>query len=171
MIKEIITGDATDPNLNPGDIIIGMNSKLAQASAIGRPFVSNVNLVKQIDLGSVVTFDFGKGRQLHMLICHKIGKGGWVSADRFVRFCLDYLWKEHRDRKYGIVQIGTGPVGRRDGADPAIIRTAMANSFLEMNLFIAPERKEAVASVTRPPLVPFRTWSMEKGEREIHVTH
>lgn len=171
MIKEIITGDVTDSKLNPGDIIIGMNSKLAQASAIGRPFINNINVVKQIDLGSVLTFEFEKGRHLHMLICHTIGKGGWKHADKFIRFCMDYLWKEHGNRKYGIVQIGMGPIGKRDGADPSVIRTAMTNSFLEVNLFIQPERREAVASVARPPLIPFRAWSMEKGEREIRVTH
>jgi hypothetical protein len=171
MIRNIVTGDITDPMINPGDIIIGMNSKLTQASAIGRPFVRNVEVIKQIDLGSVLTFNFEPGRLLHMLICHKIGKGGWASADKFVRFCLDYLWKEHGRRQYGVVQIGTGSIGKRDGADSAAIRTAMTTSFLEMDLFIRPEEEEAATRVTQTPLVPFRTWSMDKGEREIRVHH
>jgi hypothetical protein len=47
----------------------------------------------------------------------------------------------------------------------------MTTSFLEMDLFIRPEEEEAATRVTQTPLVPFRTWSMDKGEREIRVHH
>jgi len=169
MIRNIVYGDITDRNTNTGDIIIGMNTKLSEPSAIGRPFTRSISVINQIDRGSVLTFDFDNGRLLHMLICHKIGRGGWAQADRYVRYCLDYLWQRHGGRLYSIVQIGKGPVGQRDGADVPAIRTAMANSFLDMDLVILPDTVEAHDAVEGPPLTPFRVWDMERGEREIRM--
>lgn len=170
MIRNIISGDITDPNTHPGDRIIGMNTKLNEASAIGRPFVHTIAVVKQINLGSVLTFEFGAGRLLHMLICHRIGRGGWSDADKYVRYCLDYLWQQqHGERLYSIVQIGKGPVGQRDGADVSAIRTAMATSWLEMDLVIREDSQEAHVAVAALPMVPFRVWDMHRGEREIRV--
>jgi len=169
MIRNIISGDITDPNTHPGDIIIGMNTKLGEASAIGRPFTRTVTVVKQIDMGSVLSFEFSPGRLLHMLICHRIGRSGWVDADKYVRYCLDYLWQQHGERLYSIVQIGKGPVGQRDGADVSAIRTAMATSWLEMDLVIRPDSQEAHVATAAPPMVPFRIWDMHRGEREIRA--
>jgi hypothetical protein len=169
MIREIIYGDITDPGINSGDIIIGMNTKLSEASAIGRPFVHSVSVMSEIEHGSVLTFNFDEERMLHMLICHQIGYGGWANADKYVRYCLDYLWQRHGDRCYAIVQIGNGPIGRRDGADVPAIRTAMANSFLEMDLVILPKRAEARTAVGVSPLIPCRVWDIGRGERRIQL--
>lgn len=170
MIKNILLGDITDSDTHPGDIIIGMNTKLSESSAIGRPFVHSVSVLKQVKLGSVLTFRFDRVRLLHMLICHRIGLGGWENADKYVRYCLDYLWQRHGDRTYSIVEIGNGPVGQRDGADVSTIRTAMANSFLEVDLVILPpEAQEARVAAGVLPMVPFRVWDMGGGERKIHV--
>ena len=167
MIRDIIHGDITNPQVHSGDIIIGMNNTLSEPSAIGRPFLNNVTVLKEIDLGSVLSFRFEQGRQLHMLICHHVGVGGWAAADKYVRYCLDYLWQQHPDRHYGIVQIGSGPVGKRDGANVPEIRTAMAASFLGVDLVILPNDHEARTALGAPALVPFRVWDMGRGEREI----
>jgi hypothetical protein len=170
MIKDIIDGDATNRADNPGDIIIGMNSTLAEPSAIGRPFTYTVEVLKEIKLGSVLTFKFDEERLLHMLICHKIGEGGWEGAHEHVRFGMDYLRYLHGDRKYGIVEIGNGPIGRRDGANVPIIRAAMTDSYLDVNLIRLPRQLEVQVAVAKPSLgYPFRIWDMKKGEREIRV--
>ncbi len=169
MIAEIIYGDIVDLKLNSNDIIIAMNTKLAEASALGRPFVYNVKTLDELELGSVLTFKFDETRLLHMLICHQFRSGGWVDSEKYVRYCLDYLWQQHRDRQYAIVQIGNGYVGRRDGADAPVIRTAMADSFLNVNLFIQPEVEEARTAAKAPLGAPFLIWDMERGEREIQV--
>lgn len=170
MIEEIVHGNITNKEVASGDIIIAMNTKLSEASAIGRPFVRNRNILREIKLGSVLTFNFDDERLLHMLICHRIGRGGWANAEKYVRFCLDYLWQQHNDKKYSIVQIGKGHIGRRDGANVPAIRTAMADSFLRMDLVILPEMLEAQAAVGVTSMVPFRVWDMERGEREIRAT-
>jgi hypothetical protein len=168
MLRDFTIGDITDP-ANQSDIIIGMNPKLSEASAIGRPFVKNTSVISQMKLGSVLTFRFDKKRLLHMLICHHIGRGGWKDADKYVRYSLDYLWQQHGGRSYSIVQIGKGPIGQRDGADISAIRTAMTTSFLEMDLYILPDYLEKRVGVSEIPIIPFRVWDMKKGEREIRV--
>lgn len=169
MITDIITADVTDPRANPGDLIIGMNTKLAQASAIGRPFVSPLQKGRELPLGSVLSFDFDDERRLHMLICHHIGKGGWARSDQHIRFCLDYLWQQHGERTYSIVKIGTGPVGMRDGANSSAILSAIADSFLPTKLFLLPPERFAQLAVATVPMKPFRLWDMVGGERPILV--
>src|SRR4051812_21268231 len=105
MIESIVIGDILSPS-NPRDIIIGMNTDLEDVTGIGLRFVRNVIPLLALDLGSVISFDFDQKRKLHMIICHKLGKGGWADAEQYVRFGLDYL--EHLNdtgRQYSIVQI------------------------------------------------------------------
>lgn len=167
MIKDIVSGDITSPE-NRADIIIGMNSKLKDVTGIGMPFVSNVKTVHPIELGSVLSFKFDGSRQLHMIVCHHLGPGGWEDADMHVRFGMDYLWHTSKRRKYSIVKIGTGRVGIRDGSDPIRIHTAMATSHLPVTLFIYdPKEKVAVVSALERPLVPYRAWHPVHGEERI----
>jgi hypothetical protein len=171
VIQEIHYGDITNPD-NRRDIIIGMNTALAEASVIGRRVLLGKTLTRPLSLGDVVTFEFDHERQLHMLICHELGKPGWRHADRYVRFGLDYLWQcDNASVDYSIVEIGTGPVGRRDRADAAAILTAMTNSFLPLHLFIHPEQREAhMAEVVGfPPLRSLRIWRVDEGEEDIRV--
>lgn len=164
MIEEIVPGDITSPN-NRRDIIIGMNTDLEDVLGIGRTFVKNIVPMMAIELGSVLTFDFDKKRKLHMIICHALGKGGWRGADKYVRFGMDYL--DHLNdsgRRYSIVQIGTGRVGRRDGADHALIRTAMTNSYLPVNLYIYEPAVEVVATAIQlKPMVMTAAWNPQHG--------
>jgi len=176
VILDIVTGDITTPE-NPSDIIIGMNSQLSDVTGIGLPFVKDVIPMRQIQLGSVITFEFDIHRRLHMLICHHLGKGGWAYADRHVRYGLDhleYLDREQQaggsDRTYSIVKIGTGRVGVRDGADAPALHRAMADSFLPLTLFLYNrETVEAVTRESRAPLVPISTWSPDHGRQRIHA--
>ena len=171
MLNNIRFGDITDPHTNPGDIIIAMNTELSEVSALGRPFIKNIAALDELELGSVLTFSFDHQRHLHMLICHRLGLGGWVDSEKYVRYCLDYLWQQHRGRQYAAVQIGNGQIGQRDGANVSEIRTAMATSFLELDLVIMPQALEAQVAVDHPSLgAPFRIWNMGKGEREIQVS-
>ncbi|MBX9906336.1 hypothetical protein K2X96_00375 [Patescibacteria group bacterium] len=171
MITDIVTGDITSSE-NPADIVIGMNSRLQDVVGIGRPFIERITAANPVNLGSVLSFKFDDRRLLHMIICHHLGSGGWVGADMHVRFGMDYLWQqpESHARKHSIVQIGTGRVGRRDGANAASIHTAMTTSFLPVTLFIFNQR-EAEAAVerlrVRPSLVPLRMWHPERGEMEL----
>jgi hypothetical protein len=167
VIEHIRVGDITAP-IHVADIIIGMNADLDDVRGIGREFVKNVIPARALKLGSVVSFDFGDGRDLHMIICHKLGKGGWVNADRHVRFGLDYL--EHTraiGKTYSIVQIGTGRIGIRDHADPVAILSAMATSFLPVTLFVNDlelDQMPADLGEQRPVLRPFRAWVPHEGE-------
>ena len=169
MITAIKVGDITGKE-NPADIVIGMNPMFGEASAIGHPFVSKIIPLDLAALGSVLTFDFEGTRQLHMIICHKLGPGGWKNSEKFVRFGLDYLWQTSSpQRLFSIVQIGLGPVGIIDGADYPLINRAMSDSHLEMTLYVRSEQEEPEQSprVTRaeaPLLLRFRQgWSFDKG--------
>lgn len=164
MIKNIKIGDITAPS-NRCDIIIGMNTDLEDVTGIGLRFVREVIPNAALQLGSVISFNFDARRKLHMIICHELHRGGWAGADRHVRFAMDYL--DHLNdekRDHSIVQIGTGRVGVRDGADAASIRTAMAESFLAVDLFVFDGKPamEAVASI--PPLRALHAWSPLSGE-------
>ncbi len=163
-IMQIHDGDITASS-NPHDIIIGMNTRLAEASAIGRKVLIGKKVSREIELGSVVTFQFDRGRQLHMVVCHHLAKGGWTLADRYIRFGLDYLWQRSPAAQFSIVQIGDGKIGRRDGADVGAIMTAMASSYASLHLYIWKSEPRRVAEVQVLPLRPIRTWSMERGER------
>lgn len=168
-IQNIVYGDITALN-NQLDIVIGMNTKLAEASAIGRRVLVHKGLTRALELGDVITFKFDETRNLHMLICHHIGVGGWMLADKYIRIGLDYLGRRTSFCKhFSIVRIGTGPVGIRDKADSVAIHTAMATSYTPLHLYLF-ERERAEARVARfPPLKALRTWSIANGEREIRV--
>ena len=167
MIVDVEVGDITAPE-NPRDIIIGMNATLSDVTGIGLPFVRKITTLYPITLGSVLSFEFDTSRHVHMLICHDIGAGGWKNAPQFVRFGMDFLWHTEQTRKYSIVQIGTGRVGYRDGADNGAIRTAIANSFLPVVLFVYDAKKRMPAHAALAPLKPFRAWTPTHGVEEIH---
>ncbi len=170
MITGIETGDITSRRYKC-DIIIGMNVDLADVHGIGRRVLQNYESLRgSLSLGSVITFPWDAERELHLLICHRHGKDGWVGADRHVRYGLDHLnYREGKtERGHGIVQIGTGVHGMRDGADFTSIHTAMATSFLPLTLFVhKPEEREAVSNAQVIPLRPSRVWSMEHGEQAL----
>ena len=170
MIKNIRVGNILSPE-NDSDIIIGMNLQFKDVLGIGKPFVDRIVRTRDLRLGSVISFEHDDERELHMLVCHRIGKGGWKDAEQFVRYGMDYLWQKRQDRKYSIVNIGTGRVGKRDGADHALIRSAITSSFLPVDLYILNEKEripaEATASVV--PLRPFRIWDTERGEVSIRL--
>ncbi len=169
MIGDIRHGDITSHE-NKADIIIGMNTRCAEASAIGRTVLVGKILSRELELGDVVTFKFDEHRNLHLLICHELGRGGWQGAERFVRCGLDYLWQRHREKqRFSIVRIGTGPVGIRDGADASAIHTAMADSYLPVTLYIWDGEGVEARVAQFPPLTPSRTWNFSKGEREIRL--
>jgi hypothetical protein len=173
MLKKIVFGDITSPT-NKADIIIGMNSQMKDVRGIGFPFVKRLQIKQPINLGSVISFEFKQGRQLHMIVCHHIGADGWVGADMHVRFGMDYLWQqpETHMRDHSIVQIGNGRAGQRDGANTGAILSAMANSFLPVTLFVfTPVKEEADASVVtlRPRNHAIRVWHPLHGEERVTV--
>jgi hypothetical protein len=167
MIINIKVGDITAPE-NNADLIIGMNSQLIDVYGIGKPFVNKINTIHPIMLGSVLSFTFDDCRNLHMLICHHLGKGGWNNADKYVRYGMDYLWhSESNAKRFSIVQIGTGRVGIRDDADSTSIRTAMANSFLPVDLFIFEQPKQQVNASAVLPLRAYRHFHPVLGEERL----
>ena len=168
MIKEIVVGDITS-RLNRSDLIIGMNSQLEDVTGIGKRIVQKIKSNQPVLLGSVLSFKFDEQRNVHMIVCHNLGRGGWKGADMYVRFGMDYLWKtEASSKKFSIVEIGTGRIGKRDGADPMSIRTAMTNSFLVADLFIYnPRELEAVHEVLALPLIAYRSWNAQHGEERL----
>lgn len=163
-------GDITHPN-NRRDIIIAMNTKLADVTKIGRPFVEGKYLKNgELELGSVLTYNFESSgrRRLHMMICHKLGEGGWDNAPQYLRFGLDHLWFNNRQRRFSVVAIGTGRVGKRDGANVSDINTALATAHLEMTLFIQGEERIAIATALRQ-IVPSKVWQPSYGSEELQV--
>jgi hypothetical protein len=169
MIRDILIGDITSPN-NTRDIIIGMNTDLQDVTGIGLRFVRNLIPAAALELGSVISFDFDPARKLHMIICHKLGHGGWKDADKYVRFGMDYLDHLNDDRRtHSIVQIGTGRVGVRDDADAGAIRTAMADSFLCVDLFVYDGLAMEEAQSDREPLRPLFAWNAMKGPVPLQV--
>jgi hypothetical protein len=165
MISQIIPGDIT-LRANESDIIIGMNTELGEVTGIGLNFTWRINNKTPFALGTVLSFKLDHLRNLHMIICHELGEGGWDKADRYVRFGLDYLWsKQENNRYYSIVDIGTGRVGQRDGADTAAIRSAIANSWLLVDLFVFDSfRPVAIETIAPKVLQAYRCWDYQNGE-------
>ncbi|MEI6660134.1 MAG: hypothetical protein WCK91_01785 [bacterium] len=175
MIKRVIPGDITARS-NPRHIIRGINDTLDDLSGIG---LENVERLKQsllhpLILGSTVRFGFEGDRKLFMVVCHKIGKGGWANADNYIRYAMDNL--HHSDeveglkgQEYSIVQIGAGPVGDRDGADVGSIITAMATSLLPVTLFVNDfsQIRPSVKKASPPHLVAEVAWHPEFGRQEL----
>lgn len=168
MIGEIRFDDITGSN-NPGHIIIGMNSALRDVRGIGRRFVGSANTTQPIDLGSVLSFKFDARRNLHMIICHHLGEGGWHEADKYVRFGLDHLWQnEAPGQRFSVVQIGAGRIGRRDGANHQAIRTAIDESHLTADLYVSPNMgSQQVAARAPAELIAFRAWHPTLGEERL----
>lgn len=168
MIKSIVPGDIT-ARTNVSDIIIGMNTNLDEVTGIGLPFTWRIKEKTPFALGTVISFELDMRRHLHMIICHQIGDHGWRDAEKYVRLGLDYLWQKEGDARYfSIVEIGTGRIGKRDGADATAIRSAIANAWLPVELFVfdspTPVALEAVAP---KELRAYRCWDQFAGERKI----
>ena len=170
MIKDIKVGNILDCS-NRSNIIIGMNTEFSDVRGIGKPFVERISKTRTIRLGTVVTFNYDNDRELHMIVCHTLGRGLWSNAEQYVRYGMDYLWNCDRESNYSIVNIGTGRVGMRDGADHASIRGAIASSYLPVDLFILnePERIAAEATARIIPLAPLRMWDMQEGQVPIRA--
>ena len=167
MILNTVIGDITLPD-NPNDIIIGMNTSLGEASAIGRPFVTDDIPEELLVLGGVLTFEFDESRKLHMLLCHELGQDGWNGAEKYVRFGMDYLWQRyHGEREFSVVKIGSGPIGQRDGADVGSILTAMADSYLGVVLYLRPPQPTTAAGnvIELPKLRFHQGWAMDVGRK------
>lgn len=168
MILDVIQGDILNPS-NPNDIIIGMNTELKEVFGIGLPFTWQIQHKQPIPLGTVFSFEFDKERRLHLIICHKIGTDGWTGADKYIRFGMDYLWHtEPSNRTFSMVKVGTGHIGKRDGANVPDIMSAIASSHLPVTLYVyTPLEKEAVeARAQTPPstLTAYRSWNFQEGE-------
>ncbi|MEI8337676.1 MAG: hypothetical protein WCF92_00840 [bacterium] len=165
MIKNILCGDVTALTNPPKDIIIGMNSELGDLSALGcQIFRDQLPRSELIDLGTVLSFRYDKERMVHAIICHHLGNGGWRNANNYVRVALDHLWLTCGYRQFGIVQIGKGRVGIRDGANSIQITEAIASSYLHVDLYIhddqvAVEEQEASGRV----LHFLEGWNQTKG--------
>lgn len=170
MIRSQKVGNILSPH-NPCDVIIAMNDRFADVHGIGKQFVAQIRRTREIKLGAVVSFDLDSRRELHMLICHRIGLAGWSNAHQYVRYGMDYLQMTSPGRQYSIVDIGTGRVGKRDGADDMLIRTAITMSFLPVDMYILDDKErlpaEALADVV--PIRPLRMWDMLSGEDKIRV--
>ena len=70
-------------------------------------------------------------------------------------------------RLFSIVNIGTGEIGQRDGADAVALRTAITSSFLPVTLFVRAFRSPSYVPVEREPLRAFRAWSPIQGQRSL----
>lgn len=162
MIEGIIVGDALSLT-NRRDVIIGMNTTLGEVNGVGRPFVRKYPGA-EFDLGTVLTFNLDESRKLHMIICHKLGSGGWVKADKYLRFGLDHL-DQYNDqgRAYSIVNVGTGVIGQRDGANPAAMLCAMANSHLPVMLYVLGGLASERVMQKYPPMRALHAWSPKEG--------
>jgi hypothetical protein len=138
MIRKISPNDITtlDPD-EPLDIVVGMNTRLEKLDSILLPRQWQADQKFPLQIGSVLSFQLDRMRKLHMLICHNLGNNGWVDAEKYIRIGMDYLWLKHgNNRDFSIVQIGAGRVGLAGGADTNRIRSAMAESFLPVTLFV-----------------------------------
>jgi hypothetical protein len=167
MILDILEGDIL-ANANKSDVIIGMNSQLGEVSGIGLPFTWQIQHNKPLILGTVFSFELDVNRNLHMITCHHLGKDGWQAADKYIRFGMDYLWHREGHRSFSMVKIGTGHIGKRDGADVPAIISAIANSHLAVTLYNyrPSEHTMAEAKVVPKPseLVAYRSWNFKEGE-------
>lgn len=166
MIITTLTGNITILNQDePSDIIIGMNTELGQLDSLLLPKQWHANLKAPFALGSVLSFQLDRKRQLHMLICHHLGKDGWRDADKYVRIGMDHLWlqyKEHRD--FSVVKIGAGRVGAAGGANVNEIHEAMAASFLPVTLVMhEASRPVDISSIKSTQLSRPKVWSPQTG--------
>jgi hypothetical protein len=166
MIIATPIGNITTLNQDePADIIIGMNTTLEQLDSLRLPKQWQTDLKAPIALGSVLSFQLDRMRQLHMLICHHLGKDGWKDADKYVRIGMDHLWTRHKEqRDFSIVKIGAGRVGTAGGADVNKIRAAMAASFLSVTLVMHEANKPVdISSIKSTQLSKPKVWSPLTG--------
>ncbi|MCX6703398.1 MAG: hypothetical protein NTV02_01770 [Candidatus Zambryskibacteria bacterium] len=173
MIIDVKTGDIRSRK-NPNSFIIGMNDTLEDVTAQWIPYIRDIKPTHPLQLGSVLNFQYDRDRMLHMLICHKIGFGGWEDSEKWVRLGLDYLWQTQQNpahawycKNFSIVRIGTGQIGVRDGANAAEITRAMATSHLDLTLYVRDEQEMVPFTIEREPLFPQSTWHPVYGEEKL----
>lgn len=166
MIKSIVPGDITKMNTtDSSDILVGMNSALRELHDITLPNRWRSQHNDPFPLGSVVSFKLSSKQNLHALICHELGVGGWNQADRYVRIGMDHLWSRFGNSRYfSTVEIGKGSIGVRDGADHAAIRAAIEASWLSVDLFIFDSPQPvAIQRITPKQLQALSYWNPITG--------
>lgn len=104
------------------------------------------------------------GQQIFAIVCCDHQEGGWQHAAGIIRAVLDQQWLSdlnagEEGRHHGIVQIGTGPVGREHGADWDAIRQAMEESSLPLHLYQLAKENYLVTPAQEEPE---RLWTPQK---------
>lgn len=169
MIKNNVPRDISQiPSTDPSDIIVGMNPMLDELTDIVLPKGWRSKNRAPFPLGGVVSFKLNSKQLLHMLICHNLGVGGWEQADRYVRIAMDHLWSIYGSSRYfSMVEIGKGKIGSRDGADHEAIHTAIANSWLSVDLYIFESSQPvAIQTITPKQLRAHSSWSPLSGVKK-----
>jgi len=86
-------------------------------------------------LGDVHSHKRGQ-KTYHALVCHSmIGRKGWKDSPKYVRECLNKI-RVPEDEEIAIVLIGSGPVGRSQGANVDAILAAMHKSSKRLVVFM-----------------------------------
>ncbi len=66
-------------------------------------------------LGEVLSYPFGE-KIFYALVCHSLDEGGWRNTPKIARECLDQI-ECADDEEIAVVLMGSGPIGRMQGAD------------------------------------------------------
>lgn len=69
----------------------------------------------------------GNGKIYYALVCHSLEADGWNETPRIAQECLDKI-DAPDDEEIAVVLMGSGPVGRKQGADVEAILKGMEQS-------------------------------------------
>lgn len=128
MLANLVRGDilATDHR----HLVLGVNAEgfddAGFAGLVAHRFWPELENTGPQQLGAVLSKTVGD-RTFHAVVCHKLERGGWAQAPRYVEEAMNRL-DVPQDVPLGVVLMGGGPVGQMGGADVFAILGALARS-------------------------------------------
>ena len=167
MIIDIVEGDIMAQH--DKHIIFGINQELEEPNQSIKRYIDDIRkkFGKRLALGSYIEFRLNRiyEQKLYLVVCHNIGTGGWLNADKHVRFAFDSIYY-NTVGEYATVRIGNGFVGKRDGADDSSILTSIQTSFLPVRLYHTKERAHYNQQFE---LIPMQIWTPKSGHEQLMV--
>jgi hypothetical protein len=96
------------------------------AGLVSRRFWPDLAITGPQNIGKVLEKS-SKGKVFHAIVCHSLRETGWTGAAKVIKEGLDGIMVAP-DEEIGVVMMGAGMVGQRQGADVEANLKAMEES-------------------------------------------
>jgi hypothetical protein len=136
MIQNVVRGDILLSGRK--HILFGVNTEgyndAGFAGMIARRYLPQIANTGPMNLGDKLEFE-AEGKTFHALVCHSLGVDGWTNAPRVIEETLNRIQLPAGEMLASIA-MGSGLIGKMQGADPIEILGALHRSKPPIELYV-----------------------------------